>query len=155
MAAEMPDWRTGLLASSHAKLLPQFGIDNGFMATSRMNIAKWFNAPAEDPKSSNTLRQPVTEFGCQGLELDLPILCWGEDYRWEHDQWLRTPIRRRYRQHEPEVLLRNAYRVLLTRARQGMVIYVPPGDPTDPTRSPEFYDATYRYLAEIGITELT
>lgn len=47
--------------------------------------------------------------------------------------------------------LRNAYRVLLTRARQGMAIFVPPGDPSDPTRSPDFYDSTFRYLAELGI----
>lgn len=125
MTAEAPEWRTGLLASSHAKVLPDFDIDNSFMATSRMNIAKWFNAPPDDPKSSNALRQPVTEFGCQGLELDLPIVCWGEDYRWEHDQWRRTPIRRKYRQDEPEALLLNAYRVLLTRGREGVVVYLP------------------------------
>jgi len=125
MVAVAPAWRTGLLASSHAKVLPDFDVDNGFMATSRMNIAKWFNAPPDDPRSSNALRQPVTEFGCQGLELDLPILCWGEDYRWEHDQWRRTPIRRKYRQDDPEMLLRNAYRVLLTRGREGLVVYVP------------------------------
>jgi hypothetical protein len=125
MLGEAPEWRTGLLASSHAKLLPKYGIDNGFMATSRMNIAKWFNAPTDDPKSSNALTQPVTEFGCQGLELDLPILCWGEDYRWQGDQWHKTPIRRKYRQDDPEELLRNAYRVLLTRGREGLVIYLP------------------------------
>jgi DUF2075 family protein len=90
-----------------------------------MNIAKWFNAPPDDSKSSNALLQPVTEFGCQGLELDLPILCWGEDYRWEGDQWHKTPIRRKYRQDEPEELLRNAYRVLLTRGREGLVVYIP------------------------------
>lgn len=125
MLAEAPEWRTGLLASSHAKVLPDFGVDNAFMATSRMNVAKWFNAPTEDPKSSNQLTQPVTEFGCQGLELDLPILCWGEDYRWEADAWRKTPVRRRYRQDEPETLLRNAYRVLMTRGREGLIVYLP------------------------------
>ena len=118
--------RTGLLASSHAKRLASFGVDNGYMATSRMNIAKWFNAPASDPASSNALSQPVTEFGCQGLELDLPVLCWGEDLHWRHDQWVLNPIRRRYPQDDPAQLLRNAYRVLLTRGRDGLVIFVPP-----------------------------
>lgn len=118
--------RFGLLASSHAKQLPKFGVDNGYMATSRMDIAKWYNAPPDDPKSSCALTQPATEFGCQGLELDLPIVCWGEDLRWQHGGWLLTPIRRRYRQDDPEQLLRNTYRVLLTRGRDGVVVFVPP-----------------------------
>jgi DUF2075 family protein len=118
--------RYGLLASSHAKQLRKFGVDNGYQATSRMNIAKWYNAPPDDPKSSCALAQPVTEFGCQGLELDLPIVCWGEDLRWQHGAWLLTPIRRRYPQDNPEQLLRNTYRVLLTRGRDGVVVFVPP-----------------------------
>jgi hypothetical protein len=118
--------RTGLLASSHAKRLVDFGVDNGYMATSRMNIAKWFNAPTGDPLSSNALAQPVTEFGCQGLELEVPLLCWGDDFRWHHDEWRLTPIRRKYRQDDPLQLLRNAYRVLLTRGRDGLVVFVPP-----------------------------
>lgn len=121
-----PDGRYGLLASSHAKSLPKFGVLNDFMATSRMNIAKWFNAPPEDPKSCCALAQPVTEFGCQGLELDLPIVCWGEDVRWDGSAWILTPVRRRYPQDDPHQLLRNTYRVLLTRGRDGVVIFVPP-----------------------------
>jgi DUF2075 family protein len=118
--------RTGLLASSHAKCLPKFGIDNSYLATSRMNVAKWYNAPVDDPRSSNALTQPVTEFGCQGLELDLPIVCWGEDYRYDGRAWELTPVRRRYRQDDPAQLLMNTYRVLLTRGRDGMVLFVPP-----------------------------
>lgn len=118
--------RFGLLTSSRARILPQFGIDNSFMATSHMNVGRWFNAAASDTDSCCALLQPVTEFGCQGLELDLPIVCWGEDYRWEGQGWHLSPGRSRYKQDNPEQLLRNAYRVLLTRGRDGMVIFVPP-----------------------------
>jgi hypothetical protein len=72
-----PDARYGLVASSHARNLVTHGVDNEWLATSRMNVAKWFNAPATDALSCCALRQPVTEFGCQGLELDLPVVCWG------------------------------------------------------------------------------
>jgi DUF2075 family protein len=122
---EEPNHRSGLLASSHAKNLLKHGIDNGYQATSNMNVAKWYNAPTSDPKSSNALIQPVTEFSCQGLELDLPILCWGSDYRMQSENWNLTPINRRYKQDDPKALLRNAYRVLLTRGRDGLIIFVP------------------------------
>jgi len=128
-----PARRFGLLASSHAKSLPKFGVDNSFPATSRMNIAKWFNSSVDDPKSSNALIQPVTEFGCQGLELDLPILCWGDDLKWEGSAWNLKPINRRYPQNDPAGLLRNTYRVLLTRGRDGLVIFVPPTKDFDST----------------------
>ncbi len=120
-----PHHRSGLLASSHAKILSKHGIDNGYQATSNMSIAKWYNAATDDLNSSNALTQPVTEFGCQGLELDLPILCWGEDYRREADEWVLKPINRRYKQTNPKALLRNAYRVLLTRGRDGLIIFIP------------------------------
>lgn len=123
---DQPAQRYGLLASSHAKGLVQFGVDNGYMATSRMNIAKWYNAPADDPGSCCALVQPVTEFGCQGLELDLPILCWGPDVLWRNGEWQLNPVRRRYPQTDPRQLLINTYRVLLTRGRDGVVIWVPP-----------------------------
>jgi len=120
-----PEATYGLLASSHAKMLARHGVDNGYMATSRMNIAKWFNSPKGDPSSATALAQPVTEFGCQGLELDLPVVCWGEDCNWDGGSWRLTPVRRRSRQHDPEQLLRNAYRVLLTRGRDGLVVWIP------------------------------
>lgn len=123
---EEPDRRYGLVASSHAKILPKFGIDNGFQATNRlMNFGRWYNAPRDDRRSCCALELPVTEFGCQGLELDLPIVCWGEDMRWTGTFWELTPIRRRVRQEDPQQLLRNAYRVLLTRGRDGFVVYLP------------------------------
>lgn len=124
-----PDRRYGLLASSHDKALRKLNppIDNGYQATTRlMNYGRWFNGDLSDPKSCMHLEQPITEFGCQGLELDLPILCWGDDYQWTGSDWLKRPIRRRYPQEDPEQLLLNCYRVLLTRGREGLVIFVPP-----------------------------
>ncbi len=128
-----PSRRYGLLASSHAKTLVDFGIDNSYQATNRMNIAKWYNLSSEDLKSSNALIQPVTEFSCQGLELDLPIVCWGNDYLWTGDAWSLKPINRRYKQEDPQELLRNVYRVLMTRGRDGLVIFLPPAEVFDLT----------------------
>lgn len=109
------------------------GVDNSWFATSRTNIAKWFNAPPHDAKSCCALTQPVTEFQCQGLEVDLPIVCWGDDFVWRGDEWLLRPRRRRYVIEDPDELLRNAYRVLLTRGRDGLVIWVPPDTDLDET----------------------
>jgi DUF2075 family protein len=109
-------------------------------------------------RSSYYLEDAATEFQVQGLELDWACVAWDGDLRfsdsgWNYhsfrgDRWCRikNPENRRY--------LCNAYRVLLTRARQGMVIYVPPGDSSDPTRAPTYYDSTYRYLSDLGIREL-
>lgn len=97
-------------------------------------------------------------FKCRAWNFDWVCVAWDRDLRrsgagWNHhsfrgDRWCNV------KNAEDPRYLQNAYRVLLTRARQGMVIYVPPGDSADPTRSPTFYDATYRYLAEIGIPEV-
>lgn len=103
------------------------------MATSKMNIAAWYNAPADDPRSCCALTQPATEFSAQGLELDLPIVCWGEDYAWAGDEWRLRPPRRRIPQRDPRQLLQNAYRVLLTRGRDGTVLWVPPESDLDAT----------------------
>lgn len=110
----------------------------------------WFLADKHDVRSSYYLEDVSTEFDIQGLELDWACVTWDADFRhspsgWVHhsfrgDRWqrIKKPDRQRY--------LKNAYRVLLTRARQGMVIVVPPGDPADPTRDPAFYDPTFDYL---------
>ncbi len=123
----------GLLSSSHARILPKYGVDNGWLPTSRLNIAKWYNAPATEPESCCSLTATVTEFACQGLELDLPIICWGEDYAWTGTGWRLTPIRRRYAQQNPEQLLKNTYRVLLTRGRDGLVVFLPSATTLDLT----------------------
>jgi len=130
------------MASSHAKTPPRYGVDNTWMATSHMNIARWYNADPSDPMSCCQLDQPVTEFGCQGLEVDLPVVCWGEDFLWEDGEWRMTPIRRRYPLDEPETILQNVYRVLLTRGRDGFVVFVPP--------APAF-DGTAEMLATSGV----
>jgi len=133
--ASAPLRRFGLVASAAAKRPQKYGVDNGFMATSRMNVAKWYNADPDSPLSCCALTQPVTEFGCQGLELDLPIVCWGEDYRWANDAWQLSPPRRKVPLKDPMQVLQNAYRVLLTRGRDGMVIWVPPDRDMDATET--------------------
>lgn len=137
--------RFGLMASSHNKTPPKFGVDNSFMATSRMNVAKWYNAPPDDEKSCRQLERPVTEFGCQGLELDLPIVTWGEDFLWTGATWDYKPVRRRYPLEDPQEIVRNVYRVLLTRGRDGFIVFVP-----DDQR----FDATAEFLLQCGLTTL-
>jgi hypothetical protein len=146
--------RYGLVASSKAHRLKPDAIDI------RVDVdpVHWFLDDKDDTRSSFYLEDAATEFQVQGLELDWACVAWDGDLRfhesgWSHhsfrgDRWdnINKPERQRY--------LKNAYRVLLTRARQGMVIYVPPGDSKDATRSPEFYDATYRYLSELGIPQI-
>lgn len=141
-----PDKRYGLLASSHAKVVRRYGVPNDFQTTNRlMNFGRWYNAPREDPRSSCALTIPATEFGCQGLELDLPIICWGEDMQWTGLEWLLTPINRKVPQDDPKQLLKNAYRVLLTRGRDGLVVYLP---------AEEQLDATEHALLASGIRPL-
>ncbi|RPJ14851.1 MAG: DUF2075 domain-containing protein [Deltaproteobacteria bacterium] len=147
--------RFGLVASSKAQRLKPHAID----IRVDVNPVHWFLNGKDDTRSSFYLEDAATEFQVQGLELDWACVTWDGDLRftgcgWSfHDfrgtRWcnIANPDNRRY--------LRNAYRVLLTRARQGMVIFVPPGDSGDPTRSPEFYDSTFHYLTEIGIPLLS
>ena len=113
----------GLLASSKAKNLRVIGIDNEFGATRSMRVAQWFNAPPDDPRSSCQLAQPATEFQAQGLELDFPIVCWGDDLTWLGDRWHSD--RRTIGARDSHQLRVNAYRVLLSRGRDGVVIFVP------------------------------
>jgi schlafen family protein len=142
--------RYGLVVSSQAeRLKPQ-----AIFVKSPMNPVHWFLEGKEDVRSSYYLEDVATEFQVQGLELDWTCVTWDADFRyaengWEHrsfvgSSWnqIEKPERQNY--------LKNAYRVLLTRARQGMVIVVPPGDDEDATRKPEFYDPTFNYLQEIG-----
>jgi hypothetical protein len=146
--------RIGLVASSKAQRLKPDAID----IRVSVDPVHWFLSPREDTRSSYYLEDAATEFQVQGLEVDWACVAWDGDLRFAGSGWgchyfrgdrwctIANPANQRY--------LRNAYRVLLTRARQGMVIYVPPGDASDPTRSPSLYDSTYRYLAELGIPEL-
>jgi hypothetical protein len=146
--------RFGLVASSKAQRLKPHAIDI------RVDVdpVHWFLNDKEDTRSSYYLEDAATEFQVQGLELDWACVTWDGDLRFTGSGWsfhdfrgdrwtkIANPDNQRY--------LCNAYRVLLTRARQGMVLFVPPGDSSDPTRSPEFYDSTFNYLFELGVPKL-
>ncbi len=146
--------RYGIVVSSQAERLKPHAID----VKSPVDPIHWFLDGKEDVRSSYYLEDVVTEFQVQGLELDWACVTWDADFRysnqgWEHfsfvgDKWnrIRKPERQNY--------LKNAYRVLLTRARQGMVIVVPQGDKEDHTRKKEFYDPIFEYLQSIGFDEI-
>lgn len=147
--------RYGLVASSGAMRLKPQAID----VRVNVNPVHYFLNGPEDTRSSFYLEDAATEFQVQGLELDWTCVTWDADLRFAGDRWeyksfrgakwvnVGVAARQQY--------LLNAYRVLLTRARQGMVICVPEGEERDPTRSAEYYDATFEYLAEIGIPRLS
>lgn len=146
--------RFGLVASSQAYRMKPHAIDI------RVNIdpVHWFLNDGSDTRSSYFLEDAATEFQIQGLELDWICMTWDADLRRSDDVWSFHGFRgskwTKTRKHERQRYLLNAYRVLLTRARQGMVIFVPKGDRADPTRSPAFYDETYRYLRRMGVPPL-
>ena len=146
--------RFGLVASSKAQRLKPHAIDI------RVNVdpVHWFLNPREDTRSSYYLEDAATEFQVQGLELDWACVTWDGDLRFSNSGWSYHDFRgdKWTDIHKPENrnYLRNAYRVLLTRARQGMVIFVPPGESADPTRSSAYYDSTFNYLTELGMPVL-
>lgn len=135
--------RYGLLASSRAKNLDSYGIDPGYLATRRVSVARWYNDGLERPVSGCHLDTVITQFQCQGLELDLPIICWGDDFWWSDGEWRSKQGRRQRLVRDPHQLRLNAYRVLLTRGREGIVIFVP----TSPAKE---MDATVHALESAG-----
>jgi hypothetical protein len=146
--------RYGIVVSSQAERLKPHAID----VKSPIDPIHWFLDGKEDVRSSYYLEDVVTEFDVQGLELDWACVTWDADFRyskngWEHfsfvgDRWNRI------KKPERQIYQKNAYRVLLTRARQGMAIVVPLGDHEDPTRKASFYDPIFEYLQEIGFTTI-
>lgn len=146
--------RYGIVVSSQAYRLKPLAID----VKTQINHVNWFLDGKDDIRSSYFLEDVATEFHVQGLELDWACVTWDGDLRFSKDGWktfsfvgnkwqnIHKEIRKKY--------LINAYRVLLTRARQGMVIVIPEGNKEDHTRQPEFYDSTYNYLKSIGIKTL-
>jgi Uncharacterized conserved protein (DUF2075). len=144
--------RYGIVVSSQAQRLKPHAID----VKSPMDPIHWFLDGKEDVRSSYYLEDVATEFHVQGLELDWACVTWDADFRYDKNGWKhRSFCGDRWnliKKHDRQNYLKNAYRVLLTRARQGMVIVVPEGDSNDATRNPEFYDPTYKYLADIGFT---
>ncbi len=146
--------RYGLLASSRAMRLKPHAVDI------RVDVdpVHYFLNDCDDVRSSYYLEDAATEFQVQGLELDWTCVTWDADFRFDGSGWNYHDFRgsswSNIRNTDNRNYLRNAYRVLLTRARQGMVVFVPPGKESDPTRSPAFYDSTFNYLRELGIPEL-
>jgi len=143
--------RFGLLASSKAQRLKPHAID----VRVDVDPVAWFLNERSDTRSSFYLEDAATEFQVQGLELDWSCVTWDADLRVHRDAWTFHDFRgskwTNVNSVENRRYLLNAYRVLLTRARQGMAIFVPPGSENDPTRSPEFYDGVACYLREAGI----
>lgn len=146
--------RYGIVVSSQAQRLKPHAID----VRVKVDPVRWFLESKQDVRSSYYLEDVATEFQVQGLELDWTCVVWDGDLRLSGGQWdhfsfkgkrwehVRSETRQRY--------LLNAYRVLLTRARQGMVIVVPEGSADDPSRAPAYYDPAFHLLAGLGIPSL-
>ena len=147
--------RYGIVASSSGdRLRPE-----NIIVRLKANVVHWFLDDDSDVRSSLFLEDVATEFDVQGLELDWCCVAWDGDFRYSEDGWKYFQFNGgckwyNVKKEERQMYRKNAYRVLLTRARQGMIIFVPKGDSNDPTRKPEFYDPTYNYLKEIGLKEL-
>ena len=146
--------RYGIVVSSQAERLRPHSI----FVSSPMDPVHWFLDDKDDVRSSYYLEDVATEFDVQGLELDWVCVTWDADFRYTKNGWQHWSFKgnkwQRINKPERQNYLKNAYRVLLTRARQGMVIVVPPGDDNDHTRPSSFYNSTYGYLKEIGFREL-
>jgi hypothetical protein len=144
--------RCGIIASSGAYRLKPYGIH----IKAKINPINWFLNDKEDVRSSYFLEDVATEFDIQGLELDWICVAWDANFRFIDGQWEYKNFRGTSWQNindETRIFyLKNTYRVLLTRARQGMIIFIPEGDDTDITRMQSFYDTTYNYLQSIGIS---
>ena len=149
--------RCGVLACSSAQRLKPEGI----YVPTEIDVKNWFLAPSSDLRSSNMMEVVASEFKVQGLEIDWAVVCWDADLRrknkneWDYYNFRGTKWMHRNKAEQQRYLV-NSYRVLLTRARQGMVIFVPKGvDPEeDDTRSCSYYDEIYKYLLSCGIHEL-
>ena len=162
--------RTGVLVTKEAARFKPLGIH--ILASGDENAVHWFLEDKADTRSSNYLEDAATEIQVQGLELDYTCLLWDADMRYDNGKWRfykfngKTnwveQIANTENKQELQKYMLNAYRVLLTRARAGMVICVPAGNPNktvsgfweDSTRLPEYYDSTYHYLKSLGIEEI-
>jgi DUF2075 family protein len=136
------DKRYGLLASSKAKNLAKYGVQNGFEYTRRLKVGPWYNDDPHSPGSCCQLKEVATEFSCQGLELDMPIVSWGDDFWWDNG-WEITSSRSKAK--DPRRLRIKSYRVLLSRGRDGIIIFVPPETKLD---------RTVDLLKRAGVTDL-
>lgn len=146
--------RYGLLASSEGKRLRA----NGIWVPSVINHVGWFLNDKTNVDSSFYLEVAASEFKVQGLEIDYGILAWDADFRYYNRMFSYHKFRgdkwQNVNKDQQKKYMKNAYRVLLTRSRQGLVIYIPKGNDNDPTTQEAFYDGTYQYLKQIGIKEI-
>lgn len=146
--------RYGLIVSSQAERLKPHAI----CVKSPINPINWFLDGKDDVRSSFYLEDVATEFHVQGLELDWTCVTWDGDFRFSNDGWKHFSFKGNkwfnINKEERKQYLKNAYRVLLTRARQGMIIVVPEGDKDDHTRKPEYYDETFEYVKSVGFDML-
>lgn len=148
---ENPNARFGLVASSRDKDLERFGVANDFQSTKRLRFGPWYSDPEDHPdgRSCRNLRDCVTEFGAQGLELDAVLLGWGTDFEFLNGAWSNAYARgykRGTHVRDAHQLRKNAYRVMLTRGRDATIVFVPPIGRLD---------ATYGRLCASGFSELT
>lgn len=146
--------RMGLVASSGARRLRPLGLD----VKLELEESKWFLNGRDDVRSSYYLEIPATEFGIQGLELDWVGVCWDIDLRRKMNDWDFNAFKgtkwQKVKSPEMQKFIINKYRVLLTRAREGMVIFIPSGKKSDVTRDPDFYNSIANYLISCGISEV-
>jgi len=146
--------RYGIVVSSQAYRLKPLAMD----VRSPINHVNWFLNGKDDIRSSYFLEDVATEFQVQGLELDWACVTWDGDLRFTEEGWksysFKGNIWQNIHKEERQKYLLNAYRVLLTRARKGMIIVVPEGNNEDHTRQPEFYDSTYEYLKRVGLESI-
>lgn len=146
--------RYGLTASSGARRLRTEGV----WVQSKIDAKHWFLNKKDDVRSSYHLEEAATEFDIQGLELDWTIICWDANLRFSDDKFTYHSFKgskwQNIHKEEDQIYLKNAYRVLLTRARQGFVIFIPNGNDNDKTRLPNFYNSIYNYLKNLNIPEL-
>jgi len=146
--------RMGIVASSGAIRLRPFGLN----VKSKIDAPIWFLNDNDDIRSSFFLEEVATEFDIQGLELDWTCVAWDGDLHYNNGQWNYKKFKGTKWQNisSPEIIkyLINSYRVLLTRARQGMIIYIPDGNPEDITRPHFIYDGTFDFFKSIGIEEV-
>jgi hypothetical protein len=155
--------RWGMIGSSGAARLRAEGMEPSSSFHADYPWEHWYLAEETDVRSSYRCEVFATEFEIQGLELDWIGLCWGGDFVWEESGgWQLRALRHgretkwgAIKNEEKKTYRRNAYRVLLTRARKGMVIFVPRGNPNDPTNLPDEFDSTAEYLVRCGVTLLS
>jgi DUF2075 family protein len=152
--------RFGLVASSGARRMRADGLGMSLHASAGTEIAHWYLNPRADIRSSFALEVPANEYTCQGLELDLVCLCWGGELLWDKARCAWSYFRlsgtawQTVRELSARQFVENSYRVLLTRAREGLILWVPEGDDADPTRAPSPLNETADFLESCGAAEV-